>query len=68
MQFLILDMDVESEEQEEVLEKLYKLAEGRDQSSVASSDEEDSSKPKKKGKKKAPRAACLHYLTLHFRL
>ena len=51
MQFLIFDSEEEIEQEEEVMEMLYKLAEGSDSECSLSTDDDSSSKKKKKHKK-----------------
>ena len=52
MQFLILDMEQVSTEREDVMEMLYKLAEGKDSEHGSSSSEDSSASQKKKKKAK----------------
>ena len=52
MQFLIFDSEEEIEQEEEVMEMLYKLAEGPDSQSSMSYDDDSSSKKKKKKDKR----------------
>ena len=61
MQFLIFDSEEEIEQEEEVMEMLYKLAEGDDSSdSIISNDSSSADKKKKKKKDKKPKKAMLH--------
>ena len=64
MQFLILDMEQEIEEEEEVMSLLYKLAEAKDDdSSSGSSGDSGEDSPKNKGKNKKKKALLHAYFT-----
>ena len=60
MQFLIFDSEEEIEQEEEVMEMLYKLAEGDDSSDSIISNDSSSADKKKKKKDKKPKKAMLH--------
>ena len=67
MQFLIFDSEEEIEQEEEVLEMLYKLAEGDDSSDSIISNDSSSADKKKRRKTRNPRRPCyMHVIELPF--